>query len=251
MVLKSFLEYLKRILFFSALLFLIPGPLSGQGQQKGAEDAKLKEDDSQVSPGSKCEKWSDAGGSGAVPYNFRSIDGRLFAGGSLFNPQSHANPPEKVREFLKFLKEQRVTSVISLHIPGGGSNEVETEKLLCQEEGLKFLKRRMTSDLLPNSLETEELLGLIDGGAYVHCMWGADRTGAVIAKYLRVRKGFSGEQAWKAVISGGSHSGQIGGLKQKPEYKKLILFFWPEVGQESREVCQTYDLPYSGPSGMR
>jgi len=183
-----------------------------------------------------------------VPYNFRSIDGKLFAGGNLFNPQSHLNSLEKVREYLQFLKEQGVTSVICLHIPGENSTEVDTESRLCSEEGLKFVRRRMTSETLPTATETEEILTLIDRGAYVHCMWGADRTGAIIGKYLRLRRGYTGEMAWRAVISGGSHAGAMGGLKQTPEYKNMVLYFWPEVINESPEVCKIYNIPYMGPS---
>jgi hypothetical protein len=196
---------------------------------------------------SYCTKWSDAGGSGAVPYNFRSIDGKLFAGGNLFNPVSHANPPEKIREYLRFLKQQGAVSVIALHVPGAGSEELRLLEELSGEEGLKFRRRRMTAYIVPTASETEFLMQDIREGAYIHCMWGADRTGAVIAKYLRLFRGYSGEEAWKAVINGGSHAGPLGGLKQKPEYKNLVLYFWPEVVEENPTICRIYNLPFSGP----
>jgi hypothetical protein len=199
-------------------------------------------------PASECVRWPDAGGSGAVPYNFRIIDGKLLAGGNLFNPSTHANSAGKVHEYLRFLKKQGATSIVALHVPGGGSSELNTIAKFCAEEGMTFVKRRMNSEQTPNEAETKELLSLIDNGAYVHCMWGCDRTGAVIAKYLRVRKGFSGEQAWHAVISGGSHAGALGGLKKNPGYRNLILYFWPEVTCENSKVCALYGLPFAGSS---
>lgn len=197
---------------------------------------------------SSCTKWADSTGSGAVPYNFRSIDGKLFAGGNLFNPQSHANPPEKIKEYLKFLDQQGVSTIILLHVPGGNSEELRVLERLVSEEGLTFYKRRMTAELVPTASETVELMDMIRHGAYVHCMWGADRTGAIIAKYLRLFHSYSGYKAWQAVITGGSHAGPIGGLKQKPEYKNMVLYFWPEVVEENPTVCRIYNLPYNGPA---
>ncbi|MFH1542876.1 MAG: hypothetical protein ABIE84_07310 [bacterium] len=39
-------------------------------------------------------------------------------------------------------------------------------------------------------------------------------------------KGFTPEKAYQAVITGGSHAGPKGGLKQKPAYRKLKQFIW-------------------------
>ena len=229
---------MRRSWFFALVLFFWIGGGTGAVPIRAQE-----------SPKSHCTKWSDAGGSGAVPYNFRSIDGKLFAGGNLFNPVSHANPPEKVREYLRFLKQQGAGAIIALHVPSSGTDELHILEELAADEGLAFHKRRVTAYTVPTASESEWLMQAIPKGAYIHCMWGADRTGAVIARYLRHHRGYSGEEAWKAVIVGGSHAGPLGGLKQKPEYKNLVLFFWPEVSEESPTVCRIYNLPYTGPRG--
>lgn len=185
-------------------------------------------------------------GSGALPYNFRAIDGHLFAGGTLFNPQTWANDEGLVRRYLRDLRGRGVKTVVSLHVPLGNDTFIEALKRICREEGLRWMPCRMTADQVPDERRTAELLDAIDGGAYVHCQWGCDRTGAVIAKYLRARRGWSGQEAWKAVIGGGSHAGPIGGFKKKPPYALLVKWFWPEVASESREVSNIYGIKYIG-----
>ncbi len=199
----------------------------------------------QASP-SACTRGVDARGSGTEPYNFRVIDGRLFAGGSLFNPETHKNSVAKVSRLLAFLKARGVRTIIQLHVPSGGDRESEILAAEVSKSGIALLKNRMTSDLVPDASGTARILEAIDRGAYVHCLWGCDRTGAIIAKYLRIRKGFSGEEAWKAILTGGTHAGPIGGFKKKPAYGNLVLYFWPEVVHENREVCELYHLGFEG-----
>lgn len=196
--------------------------------------------------GSVCIKGESrlAKGSGALPYNFRAIDGRLFAGGTLFNPETGSNDESLVRRYLRDLRARGVKTVITLHVPAGADRSTKMLERLCREEGLRWLPRRMTAEQVPDDRQTAEILAAIDDGAYVHCQWGCDRTGAVIAKYLRVRRGWQGLDAWKAVIGGGSHAGPLGGFKQKPSYALLVTYFWPEVTRESPEVCDIYGLKY-------
>lgn len=187
-----------------------------------------------------------ARGSGALPYNFRAIDGRLFAGGTLFNPETGSNDGALVRRYVRDLRARGVKTVITLHVPAGADRNGKILDKICREEGVRWLPRRMTAEQVPDDRQTAEMLAAIDAGAYVHCQWGCDRTGAVIAKYLRARRGWKGIDAWKAVISGGSHAGPIGGFKQKPSYALLVTWFWPEVTEESPEACALYGLKYTG-----
>ncbi len=202
----------------------------------------------EVATGSVCIKGeaAQAKGSGLLPYNFRAIDGRLFAGGTPFNPVTMANDEALVRRYVRDLRDRGVKTIITLHVPAGNDRFNGALKRICREEGIRWLPRRMTAEQVPDERQTDELLDAIDAGAYVHCQWGCDRTGAVIAKYLRSRRGWSGEDAWKAVVGGGSHAGPIGGLKKKPSYALLVTWFWPEVAVESREVCDIYGIKYIG-----
>lgn len=64
---------------------------------------------------------------------------------------------------------------------------------------------------------------------YIHCRWGADRTGAIIARYLIEEDGYSTVEAWQAVRNNGSHAGALGGLKTGPDYRNLMLFISPQA----------------------
>lgn len=184
-------------------------------------------------------KFEDAGGSGRVPYNFRIIDGKLMAGGYLFNPVKKNNTDAKVADYLDFLREKGAKSVILLHVP---LKDAFTDRLadICSNRQLEFVKMRMNSNEVPDAAQTDRLLQLIDSGAYIHCMWGCDRTGAIIAKYLRVKKGYSGSQAFSAIVGGGSHAGPLGGFKKVPANLNLLLYFWPEVERENPEILTAY-----------
>lgn len=214
----------KKIILITLAFFLLTLTIQSFGQEK-----------------SICVKEEDVWGSGKYPYNFRIIDNKLFAGGNLFNPENYGNSTEKVREYVKLLKNMGVTSIIALNVPSG-SEEIVILNEITQEEGLLFYACPMNAEKVPTAEETAYIMSLIEKKAYVHCNWGADRTGAIIAKYLRLKKGYSGYDAWKAVITGGSHAGIIGGLKQDYGYGKLILYFWPEVIEENQEVRGIYGL---------
>lgn len=187
---------------------------------------------------SVCEKFDDVNGSGKYPYNFRIIDKHLTAGGSLFNPVSKSNSDEKVCEYLRFLKGIGVNSLMLLHVPLKDSLTPRLEAL-CKQEGMELIKMRMNAEQLPNEMQTEYLMKAIASGSYVHCMWGCDRTGAIIGKYLR-SKGYSGKDALEAVVNKGTHAGKLGGFKRKSGNKNLLLYFWPEVASESPTIYSEF-----------
>ncbi len=184
-------------------------------------------------------KYDNAGGSGPVPYNFRVIDGRLMAGGYLFNPVKKHNSDQKVTEYLRLLKKMGATSLLLLHVP---LKDSFTDRLagLCRQENLELVKMRMNSTQVPDKAQTACILEKIASGTYVHCMWGCDRTGAIIARYLRAKHGYSGRRAFDAIVGGGTHAGPLGGFKRVSGNLNLLLYFWPEVGIEAPEILKEY-----------
>ncbi|MBR4571332.1 MAG: hypothetical protein IKO19_11800 [Candidatus Riflebacteria bacterium] len=185
-----------------------------------------------------CEKQDDVGGSGVYPYNYRLIDNCLAAGGSLFNPVSKNNSDEKVCEYIRLLKNNGISSLMLLHVPLKDTLTPRLEQC-CQKEGMKLIKMRMNAEQLPTEEQTKYLMDAIASGSYVHCMWGCDRTGAIIGKYLRT-KGYSGKEALEAVVNKGTHAGKLGGFKRKSGNKNLLLYFWPEVESEAPEIYEEF-----------
>ncbi|MFA6748731.1 MAG: hypothetical protein WCS82_02530 [Candidatus Riflebacteria bacterium] len=176
--------------------------------------------------GSVCVKYDKVNGNGDFPFNFRVIDNKFCAGGTLFNPiTKQGNSKLKVLDHLRMLKKMGVKTIITLNVP---LTDKVTPLLseLCEQEALEHIKIRMTANEIPNEHQTQLIMNRIENGAYVHCMWGCDRTGAIIAMYLRLKHNYSGEDAYKAVIKGGSHSGKMGGFKEIASNNKLIRYFW-------------------------
>lgn len=212
---------LKRIILtFIALAFLAGFPASAQV--------------------STCVKYDDVAGAGQYPFNFRIIDNKLMAGGYLFNPIGRGNSKHKVHSYIKTLRELGASSIILLHVPANGDVFTRSLEQLCELEKIELLKMRMNSAQVPNEAETQKILNAIDDGAYVHCMWGCDRTGAIIAKYLIGKAGYSPAKAFAAIIGGGSHSGKRGGFKIIPGNRNLLVYFWPTVASDSPEIWQNY-----------
>ena len=193
-----------------------------------------------------CQRMADDSGRGQWPYNSRLIDGCLLAGGTPFHPKPPANTASHVLEIFERIYDLGIRSVVILNVPVD-DREVRLEEKIAATIGLKTFRLPMNSEKVPTASETEKLLELIKNKAYVHCQWGADRTGAIVAKYLRVCHGYSGREAWEAVTKKGSHTGRYGALKLDPKYSNLVLYFWPEVIHEDLEVCLKYGIPFSKP----
>jgi protein tyrosine phosphatase (PTP) superfamily phosphohydrolase (DUF442 family) len=162
-------------------------------------------------------------GRGPLPYNYRLIDGRVHAGGHPLNPKTEfANSDHQVLAILAYLTGEGVATVIDLentkHI------QPRYERLLRQA-GVQRLHIPLHASRLPTEKEWQQIKQAIaEGPVYIHCKWGADRTGAIIGRYLVEEQGYRPEAAYLAVVSGGSHAGHLGGLKTAHYYDNLKRF---------------------------
>ena len=157
-----------------------------------------------------------------LPYNFRIIDENVCAGGHPLGPDNNfGNSDEKVLSILDFLKSRGIKQVIDLENTGRIQDRY---RRLLDTAKIKRLHIPMHSSKVPNSREWAAIKEAMKSPVYVHCKWGADRTGAVIGRYLVEEKGLAPEKAYREVITGGKFAGPRGGLKMAPAYDNLKEF---------------------------
>ena len=104
--------------------------------------------------------------------NFYQVDGHVYRG---------AQP---TTEGLNYLAKIGVKTVLDLRENGERSSR---EAELVRALGMQYVNVPMTGLAPPTEAEITKILALIEDGSagavFVHCMRGADRTGAVIAAY--------------------------------------------------------------------
>lgn len=161
-------------------------------------------------------------GTGPYPYNYRIIDGHIHAGGHPLNPtNAFSNTDAQVLSILNYLKSKHVAVIIDFE----NTKRIQDryQRLLNQAQ-IKRIHIPLNDTKLPNKKEWATILNAMKNPVYVHCRWGADRTGMVIGRYLVEEKHYLPKDAYDAVISGGTHAGVYGGLKKY--YKNFRDFIY-------------------------
>ncbi|MDD5382968.1 MAG: hypothetical protein PHH60_04870 [Candidatus Margulisbacteria bacterium] len=163
-------------------------------------------------------------GTGPVPYNYRVIDGRIHAGGHPLNPVTgFSNTDQQVLAILNYLKSKNVLIIVDLENTGWIQDRYQK---LIDKAGMKRLHIPLNSVRVPNQAEWQRIRQALNGPVYIHCKWGADRTGMVIARYLVEEKNYTPEAAYNAVVTGGKYAGPFGGFKKIPTNILLKRFIY-------------------------
>ena len=169
----------------------------------------------------------DVQGTGPLPYNYRIIDGHIHAGGHPLNPANEfANTDEQAMSILNYLKSKDVYTVIDLENTGWIQKRYQS---LLYKAGMIRIHIPLNSLRVPSKAEWKIIKDAMAVPVYIHCKWGADRTGMVIARYLIEEKGYAPDEAYKAVVSGGTHAGALGGFKKNLAnlYLKHFIYSGP------------------------
>ena len=130
----------------------------------------------------------------AVPgvHNFYKVDEHVYRG---------AQPTE---EGIQYLAKLGVKTVIDLREAG---ERARNEEAAVTAAGMKYINVPMTGLTAPTEPETARILGILEdatsGPVFVHCMRGADRTGAVIASYRIEQDGWDNARALKEALGNG------------------------------------------------
>ncbi|MFH2033142.1 MAG: hypothetical protein ABIJ26_00355 [Candidatus Margulisiibacteriota bacterium] len=167
-----------------------------------------------------------------LPYNYRVIDDHIHAGGHPLNPATKfGNTDQQVLDILEGLKDQGVYTVIDLENTGHIQKRYSR---LLEEAGMERIHIPMNSSKVPTEEEWQRILEAMKEPVYIHCKWGADRTGAVIGRYLVEIDGYSPDGAYRAVITGGAHAGPLGGLNKGYYYNNLKKFIFSGCQENNR-----------------
>jgi protein-tyrosine phosphatase len=107
--------------------------------------------------------------------NFYQVDQNVYRG---------AQPTE---DGFKYLAKIGVKTVIDMR---ESDERSETEESVVTASGMKYVSVPMTGLTAPTEAQISTILGILEanhagdqGGVFVHCKRGADRTGVVIASY--------------------------------------------------------------------
>jgi len=117
------------------------------------------------------------------------------------NYRSAQIPADKLAYFLKKYGIKRVIRMNSSSATDSKGVPESVEKKICEDNGVEFIRLDAHSGYIPNqgyvhSINKAKLV-LDKGNTLIHCTWGADRTGGMVAAYLK-KSGYMTnlEQLW-------------------------------------------------------
>lgn len=111
------------------------------------------------------------------------------------------------------LKKLGVTTVVDLR---GNIGPVARERAQAESLGLRFIDIPMNGWATPANSQVAEFLELFQDPAqkvFVHCYYGADRTGVMVAAYRIAQQNWTADQAVTEMLSFGYHNHWYPGMK--------------------------------------
>ena len=160
--------------------------------------------------------------------NFRQVSAWLYRGGQ---------PKEEEFEQLKALG---IRTVVCLR---WNMNAIKKERALAEKHGLNFISIPLSYWILPTRKEIERFFSILDDEAmrpiYVHCVHGADRTGAFCAMHRIKCDNWTADQAYEEMKQAGFHRFKV------HQFKWAVYGFAHRLERERRASQQTNTLSQS------
>lgn len=104
------------------------------------------------------------------------------------------------------LKKLGVTTIVDLR---GNRGPVARERALAESLGMRFIDIPMNGWSVPANAQVAEFLKLFRQDStqkiFVHCYFGSDRTGVMVAAYRMVQQNWNADQAVEEMYSFGFH----------------------------------------------
>jgi len=132
-------------------------------------------------------------------------------------------------EAMRTLKRLGVKLIINLRLPGDAWREEEAE---ARANGIQYTNIPMSGIGRPRDEQIRQVLALcenVSAPVFVHCQYGCDRTGTVIACYRIQHGGWSSELALREAERYGISSLEY-------QMRRYILAFRPERRPDQRQA---------------
>lgn len=109
-----------------------------------------------------------------------------------------------------------IRTIIDLE-DGWSDYPIEQERLWCERNGVQFHNPALSAFEKPKTAAIRKIVEMVEAAekpVLVHCIYGQDRTGLVIAAYRMLKQGWSYEQAYREMVGYGHNpSGWLGDWK--------------------------------------
>lgn len=144
----------------------------------------------------------------------------VVASAAAFNPEKVSEGifrgPRPAEADLRELSEAGIKTILSLE---SNPSVVEEEESACRSFNLAFINIPLSEMASPSKEDLQRAVDVIqknrEGGIYVHCRRGIDRTGYVIASFRILIENWTYDKAYKECCSFG--------------HSPLVYFFWKSV----------------------